>query len=187
MMKGFPALRTDLSVANCVLQKFWLKAHRSSLSVFVWFQEVKYVSSIWMTEHIHPEHVSPQSGNLRILTMENAGGRYFSLPDLHALNSPWFQTHYVQWPLPRLHLPPASAKLPHHRHHLRNNLSPSNSPVWKMFIQFVTEKPNVLLKKAKIFCWLFEGIIFRQGKKNKPDLDILKKGENKGKKIGSHF
>lgn len=180
MMKGFPAPWTDISVANCVVLKFWLKAHRSSLSVFVWFQEVKYVSSIWMTDHIHPEHVSPQSGKLRILAVDNAEGRYFPIQICMSSIAP-DSRHIMLYGCFFLHLRPASAKLLRYRHHLRNNLSPSNSPVWKVFIQFVTEKSKVLLKKAKIFCWLFEGIIFRQGRKRKRNPDLDKKEKIKWK------
>lgn len=83
MMKGFQAPQTDLPVANCVLPKFWLKAHWSSLSVFVWFQEVKYVSPIWMTDGIHRERLFHQSGKLKILALDNVWGRYFPCTDLH--------------------------------------------------------------------------------------------------------
>lgn len=83
---------------------------------------------------------------------------------------------------PCLHLPFANVNVLEYRHHLKkNNLNPSNSPVWKMFIQFVTEKPKALLKTAKIFCWLFEGIISRQGKKKYTDPDKRGKKEWKSR------
>lgn len=107
-----------------------------------------------MTDYIQREHLFHQPGKLRILAVDVYEEDIFPSQICIVLNSPLIPD--ILCSVEVAPLPPSSfckcecARI--QTSFKKNNLNPSNSPVWKMFIQFVTEKPKALLKTAKIFC-----------------------------------